>query len=197
MLPFFGPKTQKDFAEKLYGKPRKYRLRRNGAAVFVSGRLLAHYRRDVLPDGLMPPAAGRVELLGVLLSAAGRFVVYYAVSYPESEDIAGRHEYVHACPSLDAVRDFLGAMHYPDKGEFADAILVRAAKTLAANAQTAPLATEILRQMPAATPEPENVETGDDTAGVAPAATSPAPAAGKGAPQEPSETAPKADGTPP
>ncbi len=197
MLPFFGPKTQKDFAEKLYGKPRKYRLRRNGAAVFVSGRLLAHYRRDVLPDGLMPPAAGRVELLGVLLSAAGRFVVYYAVSYPESEDIAGRHEYVHACPSLDAVRDFLGAMHYPDKGEFADAILVRAAKTLAANAQTAPLATEILRQMPDATPEPENVETGDDTAGVAPAATSPAPAAGKGAPQEPSETAPKADGTPP
>ncbi|WP_043785965.1 hypothetical protein [Solidesulfovibrio alcoholivorans] len=196
MLPFFGPKTQKDFAEKLYGKPRKYRLRRNGAAVFVSGRLLAHYRRDALPDGLMPPAAGRVELLGVLLSAAGRFVVYYAVSYPESEDIAGRHEYVHACPSLDAVRDFLGAMHYPDKGEFADAILVRAAKTLAANAQTAPLATEILRQMPDAAPAPEAVETGDDTAGVASAATPPAPAAGEGASQEPSETAPPADRTP-
>ena len=190
MLPFFGHKTQKDFAEKLYGKPRKYRLRRNGAAVFVSGRLLAHYRRDALPDGLMPPAAGRVELLGVLLSAAGRFVVYYAVSYPESEDIAGRHEYVHACPSLDAVRDFLGAMHYPDKGEFADAILVRAAKTLAANAQTAPLATETLRQMPAATPEPE---AGDDTGGVAPAATPPAPTAGEGAPQEPAEPLPKAD----
>ena len=193
MLPFFGHKTQKDFAEKLYGKPRKYRLRRNGAAVFVSGRLLAHYRRDALPDGLKPPAAGRVELIGVLLSAAGRFVVYYAVSYPESEDIAGRHEYVHACPSLDAVRDFLGAMHYPDKGEFADAILVRAAKTLAANAQTAPLATEISRQMPAATPEPE---AGDDTAGVAPAATPPTPTAGEGAPQEPSEALPKADGTP-
>ena len=190
MLPFFGPKTQKDFAEKLYGKPRKYRLRRNGAAVFVSGRLLAHYRRDALPDGLMPPAPGRVELIGVLLSAAGRFVVYYAVSYPESEDIAGRHEYVHACPSLDAVRDFLGAMHYPDKGEFADAILVRAAKTLAANAQTAPLATEILRQMPPATPEPEAVEAGEE---VSATATPPAPTAGEGAPQEPAEPLPKTD----
>ncbi len=154
MLPFFRAKTQKDFSDKLYGKPRKYRLSRNGAAVSLSGRLLAHYRRDVLPDGLMPPAAGRVELLGVLLSAAGRFVIYYAVSYPESEDIADRHEYVHACPSLEAVREFLAAMHYPDKGEFVDAVLVRAARILAANPQTAPLAGDMPPQAPEAAPEP-------------------------------------------
>ena len=130
MLPFFRPKTQKDFAARLYGKPRRYRLSRNGAAVAVTGTLLAHYRRDTPPDGLMPPAAGRVELLAVLYTAAGRFVVYYVVTYPETEDIAGRHEYVHACPTLAAVRDFLAAMHYPSKAVFADTVLATAAAAL-------------------------------------------------------------------
>ncbi len=173
MLPFFPAKTQKDFSDKLCGKPRRYRLSRNGAAVSLSGRLLAHYRRDALPDGLMPPAAGRVELLGVLLSAAGRFVIYYAVSYPESEDIADRHEYVHACPSLEAVREFLAAMHYPDKGEFVDAVLVHAARTLAANPQTAPLAGDMPPQAPEAAPEPA---ADGDAAGAADAPEPPAPA---------------------
>lgn len=148
MLPFFRVKTQKDFCDKLLGKTRKYRLSRHGAAVAVTGRLLAYYRREAVPDGLMPPAAGRVERFAILLSALGRFVVAYAVSYPESEDIAGRQEYVHVCPSLDAVRDFLAAMHYPDKGEFADAALVQAAKTLAGGGRTAVLATETRCQRP-------------------------------------------------
>ncbi len=152
MLSLFRAKTQKDFSDKLLGKTRKYRLSRHGAAVAVTGKLLAHYQRQVAPDGLMPPAAGRVERLGLLLSAAGRFVICYAVSYPETEDIAGRQEYVHVCPSLDAVREFLAAMHYPDKGEFAEAALVQAAKTLAGDARTAPRATETRCQMPAAEP---------------------------------------------
>lgn len=153
MLSLFRAKTQKDFSDKLLGKTRKYRLSRHGAAVAVTGKLLAHYQRQVAPDGLMPPAAGRVERLGLLLSAAGRFVICYAVSYPETEDIAGRQEYVHVCPSLDAVREFLAAMHYPDKGEFAEAALVQAAKTLAGDACTAPRATETRCQCPAAQPD--------------------------------------------
>jgi hypothetical protein len=131
MLPFFRPKNDKDIADKLVGKRRKYRLARNGSAVAVTGTLLAYYRREVLPDGLMPPAGGRVELFAVIHTQAGRFFCYYIVSYPESEDIAGCQEYAHVCPDFDAVRTFLGAMAYPGKTKFADALLAGAAKTLA------------------------------------------------------------------
>lgn len=150
MFSFFRTKTQKDFCDKLLGKTRNYRLSRHGAAVALTGRLLAYYRREAAPDGLMPPGAGRVERLGILLSASGRFVICYAVSYPETEGIAGRQEYVHACVSLDAVRDFLSAMHYPDKGEFVEAVLVQAGKTLAGSPHTAALATETHCQQPPA-----------------------------------------------
>lgn len=132
MLPFFRPKTEKDLGEKLFGKLKKFRLARNGASVTVAGRLLSLYRHEAEPDGLMPPQAGRVELLALFLTRAGRFLVYYVVSYPETEDIAGRQEYVHVCPDLDAVREFLGAMHYPNRWQFAEAALVRAARTLGA-----------------------------------------------------------------
>ncbi|WP_428562543.1 MAG: hypothetical protein ACP59X_21675 [Solidesulfovibrio sp. DCME] len=188
MLSLFRAKTQKDFSDKLLGKTRKYRLSRHGAAVAVTGKLLAHYRRQAAPDGLMPPAAGRVERLGLLLSAAGRFVIYYAVAYPETEDIAGRQEYVHVCPSLDAVREFLAAMHYPDKGEFAEAALVQAAKTLAGDVRTAPQATETRCQMPAA--EPDTARGGDADADAAAARPQGVPDAQGGALREPSGALP-------
>lgn len=130
MLPFLRPKTEKDLGEKLFGKLKKFRLARNGASVTVAGRLLSLYRHEAEPDGLMPPQAGRVELLALFQTRAGRCLVYYVVSYPETEDIAGRQEYVHVCADLDAMREFLGAMHYPNRWQFAEAALVQAARTL-------------------------------------------------------------------
>ena len=132
MLPFFRPRNDKDIGDKLVGKRRKYRLPRNGSAVALVGTLLAFYRREVLPDGLMPPSGGRVELFAVIRTQAGRFFCYYVVAYPETEDIAGRQEYAHVCPDFAAVRDFIGAMAYPNRGDFAEALLAAAAKTLAA-----------------------------------------------------------------
>ncbi len=131
MFPFFRPKNEKDLHEKLLGKVKRYRLTRNDSTVALTGTLLALFRHKAEPDGLMPPAAGRVDLLAVFLSKAGRFLVYYVVFYPETEDIVGRHEYVHVCDGLDAVRDFLGVMLYPNKSEFAVTVLARTAKTLA------------------------------------------------------------------
>lgn len=130
MLPFFRPKNDKDIGDKLVGKQKKYRLARNGSAVAVTGTLLAYYRRDVLPDGLMPPAGGRVELFAVIRTQAGRFFCYYIVTYPETEDIAGRQEYAHVCADFEAVRAFLGAMAYPGKGKFVDGLLAEAKQTL-------------------------------------------------------------------
>jgi hypothetical protein len=130
MFPLLRPKNEKDLSEKLLGKRKKFRLLRNGAALAVSGRLLAFYRREDDLEGIMPPAAGRVELLAVILTQAGRFFVYYIVTYPETEDIAGRQEYAHVCGDLDTVRAFLGAMHYPNRTDFVDAVLARTAKTL-------------------------------------------------------------------
>jgi len=130
MLPFFRPKNEKDLSEKLLGKLKKFRLTRNGSTVAVSGKLLGLYRRAVTADGLMPPAAGRVELFVVILTKAGRYFLYYIVTYPETEDIAGRQEYAHLCDDLDAVRSFLGAMLYPDKQRFVDAVLEQVATTL-------------------------------------------------------------------
>jgi hypothetical protein len=130
MLPLLRPKTEKDLREKLFGKQRKFRLIRNGSAVVVTGKLLAVFRHEEEPDGLMPPAAGNVELLAVLLTKAGRFFVYYIVAYPETEDIAGRQEYAHVCTGLEALRFFLEAMHYPNKPCFADAVLTQTAATL-------------------------------------------------------------------
>lgn len=131
MLPFFRPKNDKDIGDKLVGKQKKYRLARNGSAVAVTGTLLAYYRRDVLPDGLMPPAGGRVELFAVIRTQAGRFFCYYIVTYPETEDIAGRQEYAHVCADFEAVQAFLGAMAYPGKGKFVDGLLAAAQQTLA------------------------------------------------------------------
>jgi len=165
MLPFLRPRNEKDLSEKLFGKLKTFRLARNGAAVTVTGKLLALFRHEAEPDGLMPPQAGRVELLAIFLSKAGRFLVYYAVSYPETEDIAGRQEYVHVCVSLDAVRDFLSAMHYPNRRLFADAVLVRAAKTLGAKRHAAvPEASE----SPAAAVAP-SLPVAPDLPGVTPA----------------------------
>jgi len=130
MLPFLRPRNDKDIGDKLVGKRRKYRLPRNGAAVGLVGTLLAFYRREVLPDGLMPPSGGRVELFAVIRTQAGRFFCYYVVSYPETEDIAGRQEYAHVCPDFEAVRDFLGAMAYPNRIRFAEALLTGARQTL-------------------------------------------------------------------
>jgi hypothetical protein len=130
MLPFFRPKNDKDIGDKLVGKQKKYRLARNGSAVAVTGTLLAYYRRDVLPDGLMPPSGGRVELFAVIRTQAGRFFCYYIVTYPETEDIAGRQEYAHVCADFEAVRAFLGAMAYPGKGKFVPALLAAAQQTL-------------------------------------------------------------------
>ena len=130
MLPFFRPRNEKDIGDTLVGKRRKYRLARNGSAVALTGTLLAYYRRDVQPDGLMPPAGGRVELFAVIRTQAGRFFCYYIVTYPETEDIAGRQEYAHVCPDFDAVGEFLGAMAYPNRAKFAEAVLAAAAKTL-------------------------------------------------------------------
>ena len=130
MLPFFRPRNDKDIGEKLLGKRRKYRLPRNGSAVGLTGVLLAYFRREVLPDGLMPPSGGRVELFAVIRTQAGRFFCYYVVTYPETEDIAGRQEYAHVCPDFEAVRDFLGAMAYPNRGKFAEPVLAAARKTL-------------------------------------------------------------------
>lgn len=129
MLLFLRPKNEKDIGEKLLGKLKKYRLTRNGATMAVTGSLLAFFRREDEPDGLMPPAAGRVELLAVLLTKAGRYFLYYIVAYPETEDIAGRHEYAHACDTLDAVRAFLGAMQYPNRQDFANAVLALTVQT--------------------------------------------------------------------
>ncbi|EKO38167.1 MAG: hypothetical protein B193_3131 [Solidesulfovibrio magneticus str. Maddingley MBC34] len=130
MLPLFRPKNDKDIGDKLVGKQKKYRLARNGSAVAVTGTLLAYYRRDVLPDGLMPPSGGRVELFAVIRTQAGRFFCYYIVTYPETEDIAGRQEYAHVCADFEAVRAFLGAMAYPGKGKFVDGLLAAAQQTL-------------------------------------------------------------------
>ena len=126
MLPLFRPKNDKDIGDKLVGKQKKYRLARNGSAVAVTGTLLAFYRRDVLPDGLMPPSGGRVELFAVIRTQAGRFFCYYIVTYPETEDIAGRQEYAHVCADFEAVRAFLGAMAYPGKDKFVPALLAAA-----------------------------------------------------------------------
>ena len=130
MLPFLRPRNDKDIGDKLVGKRRKYRLPRNGSAVGLVGTLLAYYRREVLPDGLMPPSGGRVELFAVIRTQAGRFFCYYVVAYPETEDIAGRQEYAHVCPDFEAVRDFIGAMAYPNRIKFAEAVLAAAQKTL-------------------------------------------------------------------
>ncbi|MHC1790499.1 hypothetical protein [Solidesulfovibrio sp.] len=132
MLPFLRPRNDKDIGDKLVGKRKKYRLPRNGSAVAVTGTLLAFYRREILPDGLMPPAGGRVELFAVIRTQAGRFFLYYVVTYPETEDIAGRQEYAHVCQDFEAVRDFLGSMAYPNRDDFAEAMLGAARKTLAA-----------------------------------------------------------------
>ncbi|MHC1713291.1 MAG: hypothetical protein AB9872_14180 [Solidesulfovibrio sp.] len=130
MFPLFWSKNEKDLTEKLLGKQRKFRLSRNGSAVSVTGKLLGVLRHEEEPDGLMPPAAGRMELLAVLLTKAGRFFIYYIVAYPETEDISGRQEYAHVCAGFDAMRAFLDAMHYPNKQLFADAILEQTGKTL-------------------------------------------------------------------
>ena len=130
MLPFLRPRNDKDIGDKLVGKRRKYRLPRNGSAVGLVGTLLAYYRREVLPDGLMPPSGGRVELFAVIRTQAGRFFCYYVVAYPETEDIAGRQEYAHVCPDFEAVRGFIGAMAYPNRIKFAEAVLAAAQKTL-------------------------------------------------------------------
>ena len=127
MFPFCGAKSEKDIGKKLVGKVRRYRLHRHGATVTVEGRLLAFYRYGHEPDGLMPPAAGRVELIALFLTRAGRFLVYYIVSYPETEDIAGRQEYVHVLESLAAVETFLAAMHYPNRADFAVTLIADAA----------------------------------------------------------------------
>lgn len=173
MLPFFRPRNDKDIGEKLVGKRKKYRLPRNGSAVGLTGVLLAYYRREVLPDGLMPPAGGRVELFAVIRTQAGRFFCYYVVTYPETEDIAGRQEYAHVCPDFDAVRDFLAAMAYPNRTKFADAVLAAARKTLAALDPTraAPVA-------PDASPDAPPDASPDAPAGTAPdAQADPTPAA--------------------
>ena len=131
MLPLFRPKNEKDLCQSLYGKPRKFRLTRNGSAVALVGQLLSVFRHEAPHDGLMPPAAGRVDLLAVIRTQAGRYFVYYIVIYPETEDIAGRHEYAHICEDLDAVQAFLQAMHYPNRPEFEGAVLAQARATLA------------------------------------------------------------------
>jgi hypothetical protein len=130
MLPFFRPRNDKDIGDKLVGKRKKYRLPRNGSAVAVTGTLLAYFRREVLPDGLMPPSGGRVELFAIIHTQAGRFFLYYVVTYPETEDIAGRQEYVHLCQDFEAVRAFLAAMAYPNRTKFADAVLAAARNSL-------------------------------------------------------------------
>ena len=130
MLPFLRPKKEKDIGDKLLGKRKKYRLPRNGSAVAVTGTLLSYYRREVLPDGLMPPSGGRVELLALFRTQAGRFFLYYVVTYPETEDIAGRQEYAHVCQDFAAVREFLGAMAYPNRAKFVEAVLATAQKTM-------------------------------------------------------------------
>jgi hypothetical protein len=135
---------------------------------------LAVFRRQVEPDGLMPPRAGRVELLAVFLTRAGRFLVYYVVSYPETEDIAGRQEYVTVCPSLEAVREFLAAMHYPNRARFADAVLAQAALTLSGKPKAAPPAPEATASdAPAG---PDNAPVSEEKEAASPAAeTQPAP----------------------
>ena len=130
MLSFLRPKKEKDIGDKLLGKRKKYRLPRNGSAVAVTGTLLAYYRREVLPDGLMPPAGGRVELLAIIRTQSSRFFLYYVVTYPETEDIAGRQEYAHVCQDFEAVREFLGSMAYPNRGRFVDAVLAAAQQTM-------------------------------------------------------------------
>jgi len=130
MLPLLRPKNEKDLCPALFGKPKKFRLTRNGSAVAVTGRLLAVFRHEAPHDGLMPPAAGRVDLLAVILTQAGRYFVYYIVIYPETEDIAGRQEYAHVCTSLEAVQNFLGAMLYPNRPEFDAAVIAQARDTL-------------------------------------------------------------------
>ncbi|EFL52867.1 conserved hypothetical protein [Solidesulfovibrio fructosivorans JJ]] len=130
MLPFFGSKSEKDIGERLLGKPRRFRLPRHGAAVTVHGRLVAFFRREHEPDGLMPPAPGRVELIALFVTRAGRYLAYYVVAYPETEDIAGRHEYIHVLENLTSVRTFLAAMHYPNRFDFADRLVGQALATL-------------------------------------------------------------------
>lgn len=196
MLPFFRPKNDKDIGDKLVGKQKKYRLARNGSAVAVTGTLLAYYRRDVLPDGLMPPAGGRVELFAVIRTQAGRFFCYYIVTYPETEDIAGRQEYAHVCADFEAVRAFLGAMAYPGKAKFVPALLAAAQQTLeilagggkvkkaAKAAVTVALEAESAAGEP--TGEPAAAAAADETPSpqAAEAPQTPAPAAGVGAPGE-------------
>lgn len=130
MLPLLRPKHEKDLREKLRGKRKRFRLSRNGGALSVTGKLLAVFRRPMETDGLMPPTAGRVELLAVILTQAGRYFLYYIVTYPETEDIAGRHEYAHVCPDQETVAAFLDAMQYPNKGEFTELVLAQIVETL-------------------------------------------------------------------
>ncbi|HML55938.1 MAG TPA: hypothetical protein PKC79_17730 [Solidesulfovibrio magneticus] len=198
MLPFFRPKNDKDIGDKLVGKQKKYRLARNGSAVAVTGTLLAYYRRDVLPDGLMPPSGGRVELFAVIRTQAGRFFCYYIVTYPETEDIAGRQEYAHVCADFEAVRAFLGAMAYPGKGKFVPALLAAAQQTLEMLAgggkvkKAAKAVATVAPEAESAAGEPTGEPVGaSDAAAVAAdetpsslaaeAAQAPAPAAGVGA----------------
>ena len=54
MLPFFRPKNAKDLGEKLLGKPKKFRLTRNGSAVALTGKLLASFRREAAPEAQKP-----------------------------------------------------------------------------------------------------------------------------------------------
>lgn len=195
MLSLLRPRNEKDLSEKLFGKLKKYRLARNGAAVTVTGKLLALFRPEAEPDGLMPPRAGRVELLAVFLSKAGRYVVYYIVSYPETEDIAGRQEYVHACASLDVVGDFLSAMHYPNRPFFADAVLARAAKTLGVKPHAAAPEVPDVPAVPGVPNGPDIPDALDDPDATPPATSAATP--GPKSPSAPASTDSRAAANPP
>lgn len=187
MLPFFRPKNDKDIGDKLVGKQKKYRLARNGSAVAVTGTLLAYYRRDVLPDGLMPPSGGRVELFAVIRTQAGRFFCYYIVTYPETEDIAGRQEYAHVCADFEAVRAFLGAMAYPGKAKFVPALLAAAQQTLEALTgggkvkKTAKTAATVAPEAESAAGEPTGEPVGASDAAAVAADETPSPLAAEAA----------------
>lgn len=174
MLPFFGSKSEKDIGDRLLGKPRRFRLPRHGAAVTVYGRLVAFFRREHEPDGLMPPAPGRVELIALFVTRAGRYLVYYVVAYPETEDITGRHEYIHVLESLTSVRTFLAVMQYPNRSDFADRLVEQALATLeggqAKGKKVVQTDTGIETLAPAPTPAPAP----DETTAVADAPDTPA-----------------------
>lgn len=120
MLPFFDPTTRTSATSSSANK-RNTGWPATGRPWPSRARCWRITAATCCPTGSCRRPAGRSRLFAVIRTQAGRFFCYYIVTYPETEDIAGRQEYAHVCADFAAVRAFLGAMAYPGKGKFVPA----------------------------------------------------------------------------